>query len=193
MTNKLTFKIASPVVLAGFFIIVVFMALHPTQFDLTFYIVLSLLGVFIFFYGFASGQRVTLPVRKLLKKAIELSRGDLKTRFYLEAKDEFGELAGIFNKIAEELEANQAQKENTEQSVNIKVRAKTQQLEETIDALEQKVKNRTIELERFIQESEKLQQEAKTKEIEVSELRKKLGTTKLRAPKPALNNENEVQ
>jgi methyl-accepting chemotaxis protein len=176
--NSVTLKIALPVILAGLFIVVVFAALHPTQLDLSFYVVLALVAVFIFFYGVASGQKLAMPVKKLLNRAIELSGGDLTARVYLDSKDEFEELAKLFNKIAEELQRTRAEAEITEKSVDIKVRARTQALEETINALEQKIKNRTVELERLVKESSKLQEDAKNREVEAASLKRELGSFK---------------
>jgi len=176
--EKISFRIALPVILAGLFSIVVFIALNPTGMDASFYIVLALLSIFVFFYGLHVGQTVALPVKKILRRAIDLSKGDLKTRFYLETKDEFGELAQIFNKIADDLEKSRANTENSEKSVDIKVKAKTHDLEETINALEQKVKNRTIEIEKLMQESAKLQNQAKIREEETSDLKGELDNIK---------------
>lgn len=183
--SNVTFKIALPIIIIGIFTIVIFIALGYTKLNLSFYIVILLLCIFIFLFGFATGQDFASPVRKLLKRATDLSKGDLTTRVYLETKDEFGELAQIFNKIAEELEESHSKAEKTEKSVDIKVRAKTQDLEEVINALDQKVKNRTIELERIINESDKLKGEVKNKEkealdfkIELDQLKEKLGMNK---------------
>ena len=115
----------------------------------------TLCANYVFLFGFATGQRFAVPVKKLLKRATDLSEGDLKTRVYLENKDELGDLAKIFNKIADELEKSHSKTETTEKSVGIKVKARTKVLEETINALEQKVKNRTLELQRIVDESEK--------------------------------------
>lgn len=174
--GNISFKIAFPVILAGIFTIVVFMALNPEGLSTTFYIMLTLLFIFIFFYGLSTGQKLAMPVKKLLKRAIDLSRGDLKTRFYLETKDEFGQLAQIFNKIADDLEQSRENTANSEKSVDIKVKAKTQALEETIDSLEQKVRNRTVELE-------KLLADAKTRESETAEMREELNSLRTRLGK----------
>lgn len=152
MMQKISFKIAVPVILAGLFSIVVFVALNPEGLPTSFYIILFLLSVFVFFYGLYVGQSVANPIEKILKRAVDLSKGDTKARFYLETKDEFGELAQIFNKIADDLENSRNKAESSEKSVNIKVKAKTADLEETINALEQKVKNRTIEIERLLKQ-----------------------------------------
>lgn len=183
--SNVTFRIALPIIIIGIFTIVVFVALGTSKLSFSFYVVIFLLAVFIFLFGFAIGQEFSSPVKKLLKRAIELSQGDLATRVYLETKDEFGELAKIFNKIAENLEESHSKVEKTEKSVDIKVRAKTQDLEEVINSLDQKVKNRTIELARIIDESEKLKDEVKNKEkeavdfkIELNQLKEKLGINK---------------
>ena len=177
---SVTSKIAVPVILAGLFAIIILLAIDYEKMSLSTYVVLALLIICIFFFGFATGQSVAQPIKKLLQRANNLSRGDLTTRVYLETKDEFGDLAKAFNKIAEDLEESHSENQNTEKSVDIKVRAKTQALEETINALEQKIKNRTIELEKMMKESEKLQQDAKAKELETVVLKKEFEGLKAR-------------
>ncbi len=180
--QKVSWQIAFQVILTGVFILVVFMALNPTGLDASFYIIFTLLFIFIFFYGLSVGQKLAMPVKKLLKRAIDLSKGDLKTRFYLETKDEFGELAQIFNKIADELEKSRDTTANSEKAVDIKVKAKTQDLQETINALEQKVQNRTIELERLLRDSEQLQNSAKSRDLETADLKQELNDIKAKLP-----------
>lgn len=172
--SNLSLKIALPIILAGIFIIVVFVALEADKLDVGFYIVFVLVAIYIFMFGFATGQKFASPVKKILQRATDLSKGDLTSRVYLEDKDELGDLARIFNKIAEELEQSRSQTETTEQSVDIKVRAKTQALEEKINALEQKIKNRTIELDRLVSESEKLRRDTVSKEGEIDRLKKEI-------------------
>jgi methyl-accepting chemotaxis protein len=150
---KQTTKIAIPIIFVGFFAIIAFIAAKPEQLEPDFYIIIGLLFVFIFFFGIAAGQRLSSPVRKLLKQANDLNKGNLESRTYLETKDELADLANAFNKVAEELQKSREQAQNAEKSVGIKVKAKTQEMEETINALEQKVKNRTIELERLLKEA----------------------------------------
>ena len=172
MISIISFRIALPIILVGLFAIVIFVALEPDKLDVGFYMVFLSLVVYIFLFGFAIGQNFVLPIKKLLKRAIELSKGDLTTRVYLETKDEFGQLAKIFNEIAEDLEESYSTAEKTKKSVDIKVRVRTQDMEETINALEQKVKNRTIELEKIINELQELTEEANNKGKEILELKK---------------------
>ena len=175
---NISFKIAMPIIITGIFIITIFIGLNYGRLDRNFYIVFVITTIYIFLFGFATGQKFIVPIRKLLKRATDLSEGDLTTRVYLETKDEFSDLAKIFNKIADELEASRSKTETTEKSVDIKVKARTQILEETINALEQKVKNRTLELQRIIDASDSIQKKTKIKEIETEQLKKELDNLK---------------
>ena len=169
--SSISLKIAYPIIIAGLFIMVAFIALNYQNLNTSFYIIFGLLIAYIFLFGFATGQHFSSPFKKLLKSADNLSKGDLKSRFYLESKDEIGELARIFNRIADDLEESRTQTQTMEKSVDIKVQARTQALEETINALEQKIKNRTVELQRMALELEKIKSQPKTREEEISNLK----------------------
>jgi methyl-accepting chemotaxis protein len=173
MKTSITFKIALPMILTGAFIIIIFFAVpQAIQINPILIVILLFVGVFVFFYGFSTGQRIAFPVRDLLRKAKNLSEGDLKTRSYSNSKDEIGQLAIAFNKIADDLEESCNNQASGEKSIKIKVKAKTRELEETIKALEQKIKNRTIELERLTSENDQLKQE-------IEGLGQKLGVSKV--------------
>ena len=162
--SKLTFRIAIPIILVGIFAIVVFLAVNSESFEPSLYVIVLFLVIFVFFFGLSTGQNLSSPIRKILDRAEDLSKGNLSSRVYVDSKDELSELANVFNKLAEELKVSHDQEENTEKSVGIKVRARTKDLEETINALEQKVENRTIELGRLIEEANKLREAAKKKD-----------------------------
>ncbi len=174
--SSISLKIAYPIIIAGLFIMVAFIALNYQSLSTSLYVIFSLLIVYIFLFGFATGQNFANPLKKLLRSADNLSKGDLKSRFYLESKDELGELARVFNRIAEDLEESRGQTQTMEKSVDIKVQARTRALEETINALEQKIKNRTVELERMAQEMDRIKIQSRPK---ISE-----ATPELVAPKP---------
>lgn len=161
--SKISYKITAPIILAGTFVATMLVSIDYEKLSPISYVVLSLLFIFVFFFGVSIGQSFASPVRKILNRAIDLSHGDVKSRVYVETKDELAELARAFNEIAERLEESQCNEEMTEKSVGIKIRAKTSALEETIKALEQKVKNRTIELERTSAALQKAQTELKKK------------------------------
>lgn len=167
----ISLRIAYPIIIAGLFIMVAFIALNYESLNTNFYIILFLLIVYIFLFGFAIGQNFASPVKRLLKSADNLSKGDLKSRFYLESKDELGELARVFNRIADSLEESRGETKTMEKSVDIKVQARTRALEETINALEQKIKNRTLELQRMAGELEQIKEQQNKKDNENSGLK----------------------
>jgi len=172
--NKITLKITVPIILASLFSIIVFVSLDYNQFGTSFYIIILLLSVFIFSFGFAIGQNLATPVKKLLEKATELNRGNLSSRVHLQTKDELSELADVFNKIAEELQESHIDSKMIEKTVDLKTKARTQVLEETLNALEQKVKNKTAELEKILDESRAMQGQLKAKESEIMQLKKEV-------------------
>ena len=197
--QRLSFKIAYPIIIAGMFILVAFIALNYETLNFNFYLVLCLLIIYIFLFGFATGQNFAVPVRKLLQRADDLSKGDLDSRFYSESKDEIGELAKVFNKIAADFQQTKEQSQTLEKSLDIKVKARTEALEETIQALEQKVKNRTMELEHLAVNVEKFQQDTKTRDAEaatlkseLAELREKLEKKIARKKKPTVVSEENA-
>ena len=103
---NITSKIAFPIIITGLFIITVFVALDYSRLDANFYIVFSIVIIYVFLFGFAIGQNFVSPLKKILQRAGELTKGDLSSRVYLESKDEIGELAKVFNEIADKLEEN---------------------------------------------------------------------------------------
>ena len=101
---SISLKIAYPIIITGLFILVVFVAATYQILDYNFYIILIPLTAFLFLFGFATGQKFASPVKELLKDADYLSKGNLKVRFNLKDRDELGQLAKVFNKIAEDFE-----------------------------------------------------------------------------------------
>ncbi len=176
--SKLSRKVAFPIIITGLFVIVSFIALNYDNLSPSFYIMFLLLTAYVFLFGFAIGQNFTAPVRKLLQKADSLSKGDLKSRFYLESKDEMGQLANVFNRIADQLEEGSFNNEKTKRSVGIKVEAETRSLRETIGALEQKVQNRTLEMQKMVLDMEKLKENLKAREEESAALKSELAELK---------------
>ena len=103
-----------------------------------------------------------------------LNKGDLNSRIYLEAKDEFAELAKSLNQIADKLERSHNEASTAESMADIKIRAKTHEMEEEMDVLENKIKNRAQELQKIIKESEELQARARSRESEIIDLKKEI-------------------
>ncbi len=143
---KLSLKIGLSIIIAGLFVMLSLIAINYSHAGYLFYLILFLLAVFVFLFGFAAGEKLSLPLKKILTKANQLLGGDLSSRFYSDSKDELGQLGNAFNKIADQLQEQSAENERIKKSLGIKVEVETQALQETISALEQKVQNRSMEL-----------------------------------------------
>src|SRR5262245_36806862 len=63
------------------------------------------IGAAIFFAWLVAG-RITAPLRRLASDALALGRGDLGRRTSADRRDEVGVLAGVFNQMAEDVERN---------------------------------------------------------------------------------------
>ncbi|MFA5878486.1 MAG: HAMP domain-containing protein [Candidatus Staskawiczbacteria bacterium] len=172
--SRIVYKIAAPIIIVGIFVISILVALNYENLTIQVYAIFGLTAIFVFLFGFATGQSFSSPLRQLLERAQRLSQGDFTPGSYLETKDEFEELAKIFNKIAEELNKSHEMAEKAGDVADVKIRAKTQELEEEVSSLEQKVKMRAQELQRMIGESEKLQELAKMRGAEIVQLKKEL-------------------
>ncbi len=163
---NVSLKVAYSIIITGLFIIVVFVATFYQVLDPNFYLVLIPLTAFLFLFGFAIGQKFAFPVKKLLKEADYLSKGNFKSRFYVANKDELGELAGVLNKIAQEFEESK----NKIGALDNKVKLRTKASEEIINVLEQKIKNRTFDFQRAVEDSEKLRETLLSRNEEILSL-----------------------
>lgn len=147
---------------------VVFLSVTYEILTPNFYLVLIPLTAFLFLFGFAIGQRFATPVKEILKEADYLSKGNFKTRILLDNNDELGQLAQIFNRIAEEFERSK----NTIGSLDTKVKLRTKTLEEIIVVLEQKIKNRNAEFQRIAEDLEKTRAQVAARDQEIADLKK---------------------
>ncbi len=172
--NRIIFQIATPIILVGIFAIVVFLSTGYNNISIGAYAVLIIFTVFIFLFGFTVGQKLVSPIRQIMEKVEMLNKGDLNSRIYLEAKDEFAELAKSLNQIADKLERSHNEASTAESMADIKIRAKTHEMEEEMDVLENKIKNRAQELQKIIKESEELQARARSRESEIIDLKKEI-------------------
>ena len=177
--SSISRKISYSVILAGLFSTIVFIAATYQNLNPNLYVVLIPLTAFIFLFGFAIGQKVSIPVKEILKEADYLSKGNTKIRFSSKEGDEVGQLAKVLNKIAEDLEINKSKVE----SLDTQIKLRTKALEEIIRVLEQKIKNRTLEFQRMLEESEKNQLQLRLREVEIKELQKRVSESKAKKGK----------
>lgn len=169
--QSISLKISSLIIVAEIFITVIFLAIDYKYLNIGLYIILFFLIIFIFLFGISAGQNIAAPIKKMLNRAFALANGDLSSRVYIDSEDEVGELAKVFNKIADDLQENKIMSQKADEMANMKVKVKTESLEEIIASLEQKVKNRSIELEKIISLSEKYKKESFAKNEEIDKLK----------------------
>lgn len=174
MKITILFKSAASTIILGLFVMTVFIAVNYENLNPDFYIILTSVTIFVFLFGFAVGQKIVSPVKKLIGKATSLADGILTTRVYFKTKDEFEQLAEILNRIAVEMEENQNTAQKAGDIAEVTVRAKTQELEETLTVLEEKIKIRTRDFQRMAEESESLRGLIKERETEITRLRKEI-------------------
>lgn len=166
--TKISLKIAYPIIITGLFIMVVFVSVTYDILSPNFYLVLIPLTAFLFLFGFAIGQRFASPVKEILKEADYLSKGNFKTRVSIDNNDELGQLAQIFNRIAEEFERSKS----TIGSLDMKVKLRTKTLEEIIVVLEKKIKNRNAEFQRVVEDLERTKSQVAVRDQEIADLKK---------------------
>lgn len=169
--KKFSFKIAFTIITAGLFVVVSFAALNYENLTSAFYTVAGALIAFIFLFGFAMGRSYSLPVRELLQRADDVSKGNLKSKVSVKTKDEIEELSKTFNKIAEGLAKNKSDLETLKESSDIKFKTKALLSDQVITALEQKIQNRSTELQRALENSERLQIQVAARDKEIAELK----------------------
>lgn len=167
---KLSTKIAFSIIVAGLFILVAFTAFYYENLNSSFYFILPPLLFFIFLFGFATGRNYAAPIKKLIKNADDISRGNVKSKFDSISKDEIGELAKTFGKIVQSFEKNKYEVESLKKSADIKFKTKDLLSKQLVNALEQKIKNRSSELDKAVANLEKLQEQLKLKDAEIIKL-----------------------
>jgi len=119
-------------------------------------------------------KSLTSPIRELLRKMEELSKGNFKVKVKKMSEDEIGELMDNFNKTVEQLRNLHERLRKTNEILEIKVKARTKELEQLNKTLEEKVKLRTQSLEKKIEELERFQKLTVNREIEITKLKAKI-------------------
>ncbi len=76
--------------------------------ELQFYLLAStiILVLLVLFYAVIAAQRFTQPIETLIKSASKVEAGDFETKVVFKTKDEFNELAQIFNPMVQQLRKN---------------------------------------------------------------------------------------
>jgi len=128
------------------------------------------------------GEEIIHPINELKKGMNVFGQGKLNYRISSKRNDEFGDLAQGFNMMAQALQQTYQRLEESQKSLEQKVKERTQELEEAKQSLETKVRARTKELRELAQSLEqKVKERTKSlqkKTLEVTaksnELKKKV-------------------
>jgi len=119
---------------------------------------IALVSSIIFILGvvavFLTSTVITSPLKKMAHTIEEISGGDLSQRVTISSKDEVGQLAHSFNLMVENLQAY------------------SRKLEELNNTLESKVKERTEKLQQEINERERVQEERRKLEEQLRQSQK---------------------
>ncbi len=89
------------------------------------------------FSGFFIWLMVHTRIRELIKGTKEISKGNYTYRIKLESKDELGEFSESFNKMAENLQKALTEIKELNESLNIKIKEKTEQIKNIYDHVNQ--------------------------------------------------------
>jgi len=116
--------------------------------------------------------------KRLLKKIIEgikeVSKGNLDFKIETKSRDELGELASYFNEMTQQLKQTKSALEETKETLEIKISARTKELEELAETREGIIEQRTKELQERLEELEKFYQLAVGRELKMIELKKRI-------------------
>lgn len=91
------------------------------------------------------GRKVARPVVRLRNSAMEIAKGNLKSRANVRSNDEIGDLAASFDQMAGMLEKSREKLESYSKDLEKKVAERTQELEKSKNVLQ----NTNVDLERF--------------------------------------------
>lgn len=119
-------------------------------------------------------KRITEPIRQLTKEVEAISRGDFSRRIKIKTGDEIEDLGRTFNQMVEDLQKSQAALEKSKASLEIKVRARTEELKKLTESLEVKIKERTKELQKRLNELERFQRLTIGRELRMIGLKKEI-------------------
>jgi len=103
------------------------------------FILAGLMMIFISGISFYFSTSITNPLKNLSEAIEQISKGDLNVDMEIKSNDEIGELAGSFNKMADELRITRDQINKYSKNLENEVKSRTKELEESKKKLEAKL------------------------------------------------------
>ncbi|MBI4101501.1 MAG: HAMP domain-containing protein [Candidatus Nealsonbacteria bacterium] len=129
---------------------------------------------FTLLYFFLIFRSIINPVRKITLACEQIRKGNLEVEIKNSPKTEIGELASSINNMVRDLKKSQEILEETKSALEVRVEARTRELTRVADSLDQKVKEKTQELQEKINDLERFQKLAVGRELKMIELKKEL-------------------
>lgn len=141
------------------------------------------------FFGVALIARsIVRPIKKLIRGAEYIGKGNFDFQIEVSAKDEIGKLTERFNEMVSKLEEKVSIEEQRD-ILEVQVNARTKELKELTEKLEKEVRERTEELEKKVKEYEKINKLMVGRELKMIELKKEL--RKREENEKEINNEKQ--
>src|SRR3989344_4792634 len=142
-------------------------------------IFLSLLG------SFLASQRIINPLKKIIKGIKEVSSGNLNFVIDIKSGDELGESVKYFNQMTGQLKKAKLVLEESKDTLELKVVAKTKDLEKLVKEREETIQQRTKELQERVSDLERIQKLSVGRELKMAELKKEISELNLKLMKKA--------
>ncbi len=127
-----------------------------------------------FFASLALAEKMVKPIRFFIKGVKKIGAGNLNYRFRLKTRDEIAQLAEAFNRMTGQLQKSRKDLQEAKDVLEIRVKARTEELEEFARGLNEQVKERTKELSERLAELEKFHKLTVDREMKMIELKKEI-------------------
>lgn len=154
----------------------IFQFIYLSLMNLKIQIILVILTIiFLGFIGNIVFTKIILnPLSKLRQGVKELGQDDSSFKINIKPGDEFGDLAGYFNKAAFSIRESRESLQKTKDFFEKQATLRTKELKNLIDQRESVIKQRTGELQERIQELETIHRLAANREIKMIELKEEI-------------------
>jgi len=136
-----------------------------------------------FFASLILAEKMVEPIRSFIKGTKKIGGGDLNYRFRIKTGDEIEQLAESFNKMTERLQKSRKELQEAKDILEIKVKARTEELEEFAKGLNEEVNERTKELRERLSELERFHKLTVGREMKMLEMKKELKALKSKSIK----------
>jgi len=127
-----------------------------------------------FFVSLILAEKMVKPMRSFIKGAEKIGKGDLDYQFRIKTGDEIEQLAESFNVMTEQLRKSRKDLQETNDVLEIRVRARTEELEEFAKGLNEQVDERTKELRERLNELERFHKLIVDREMKMIAMKKEL-------------------